>query len=96
MVRMPPPESMIEPADDAIRILCRDGLRAEHVAGNREAQRQLVDQLLALAYEVDGALEPETEQLLAELHRPATRTPRPNGIVPVRMWPRALSAVARG
>jgi nucleoid-associated protein YgaU len=58
--------------DPVNELLWRDGLRAEYVAGNREAQRRLVDQLLALADELDGDLEPETEQLLAELESRAT------------------------
>jgi nucleoid-associated protein YgaU len=58
--------------DPANELLWRDGLRAEYVAGNRAAQRRLVDQLLALADELDSDLEPETEQLLAELERRVT------------------------
>jgi DNA-binding SARP family transcriptional activator len=53
-------------------LLWRDALRAEYVAGNREAQRRLVDRLLNLADELDTDLEPETEQLLAELEGSAT------------------------
>jgi DNA-binding SARP family transcriptional activator len=54
-------------------LLWRDALRAEYVAGNREAQRRLVDQLLALAEDLDIDLERETEQLVAELERGTTR-----------------------
>jgi hypothetical protein len=57
--------------DPGNELLWRDALRAEYIAGNREAQRRLVDQLLALADDLDTDLEPETEQLLAELERRA-------------------------
>jgi DNA-binding SARP family transcriptional activator len=53
--------------DPANELLWRDALRAEYVAGNREAQRRLLDQLYSLADELDVDLEPETEHLVAEL-----------------------------
>jgi hypothetical protein len=59
--------------DPTNELLWRDALRAEYVGGNRDAQRRLVDQLLALAEDLDIDLEPETEQLLAELERGVTR-----------------------
>ena len=58
--------------DPANELLWRGGLRAEYLAGNREAQRRFVDQLLALADDLESDLEPETERLLAELERHAT------------------------
>jgi DNA-binding SARP family transcriptional activator len=58
--------------DPVNELLWRDGLRAEYVAGSREAQRRLADQLLALADDLDIDLEPETEQLVAELDRRTT------------------------
>jgi DNA-binding SARP family transcriptional activator len=58
--------------DPTNEMLWRDGLRAEYVAGNRQARRRLTDQLLALADDLDIDLEPETEQLLAELERRTT------------------------
>jgi hypothetical protein len=58
--------------DPVNELLWRDGLRAEFLAGNREAQHRLADQLLALADELDIDLEPETETLLAELAHRAT------------------------
>ena len=58
--------------DPVNELLWRDGLRAEYLAGNREAQRRFVDQLLALADDLESDLEPETERLLAELERHAT------------------------
>ena len=59
--------------DPTNELLWRDALRAEYVAGDRGAQRRLVDQLLALAEDLDIDLEPETEQLLAELEHGVTR-----------------------
>jgi hypothetical protein len=59
--------------DATNELLWRDALRAEYVAGNREALRRLVDQLLALADDLDIDLEPETEQLVAERERGVTR-----------------------
>jgi hypothetical protein len=53
--------------DPVNELLWRDALRAEHAAGNREAQRRLLDQLYALADDLDVDLEPETEHLVAEL-----------------------------
>jgi len=57
--------------DPASELLWRDALRAEYLAGNRDAQRQLVEQLHVLADDLDADLEPETERLLAELDRRA-------------------------
>jgi DNA-binding SARP family transcriptional activator len=59
--------------DPTNELLWRDALRAESVAGNREAQRRLVDQLLALANDLDIDLEPDTEQLVADLERAVAR-----------------------
>jgi DNA-binding SARP family transcriptional activator len=53
--------------DPINELLWRDALRAEYVAGNREAQRRLTGQLLALAEDLDIDLEFATEQLLAEM-----------------------------
>ncbi len=71
-------------------LLWRDGLRAEHLAGNREAQHRLADQLLALADELDTDLEPETERLLAELDTAPSLPARPPD-QPIRRAARAPS-----
>jgi hypothetical protein len=55
--------------DSANELIWRDALRVEYVAGNRESQRRLVQQLYAMAEELETDLEPETEQLIAELER---------------------------
>ena len=57
---------LVDPANER---LWRDGLRVEYVAGDRRAQRRLVDQLYALADDLETDLEPETEQLIAELNQ---------------------------
>ncbi|MGZ4612665.1 MAG: bacterial transcriptional activator domain-containing protein, partial [Kineosporiaceae bacterium] len=57
---------IVDPANER---LWRDGLRVEYVAGDRRAQRRLVDQLYALADDLETDLEPETEQLIAELNQ---------------------------
>jgi nucleoid-associated protein YgaU len=58
--------------DPANEMLWRDALRAEYVAGSREGQRRLVEQVYALADDLESDLEPETEQLIAELDRWST------------------------
>ncbi|HYY10736.1 MAG TPA: bacterial transcriptional activator domain-containing protein, partial [Kineosporiaceae bacterium] len=63
--------------DPLHELLWRDGLRAEYVAGNREAQRRLAEQLHSLAGDLDVDLERETEELLARLEpRAAARAAR--------------------
>jgi hypothetical protein len=57
---------LVDPTNE---LLWRDALRAEYVAGNREGQRRLVEQIYALADDLETDLEPETEQLIAELDR---------------------------
>ena len=57
---------LVDPTNE---LLWRDALRAEYVAGNREGQRHLVEQLYALTDDLETDLEPETEQLVAELDR---------------------------
>jgi hypothetical protein len=53
--------------DPVNEVLWRDALRAEYLAGSREGRRRLVEQLYALADELDVDLEPATERLIAEL-----------------------------
>jgi hypothetical protein len=57
---------LVDPTNE---LLWRDALRAEYVAGSREGQRRLVEQIYALADDLETDLEPETEQLIAELDR---------------------------
>ena len=57
---------LVDPTNE---LLWRDALRAEYVAGNREGQRHLVEQLYALTDDLETDLEPATERLVAELDR---------------------------
>jgi hypothetical protein len=57
---------MVDPANEMV---LRDALRAEYVAGSREGQRRLVEQIYALADELDSDLEPATEELIAEIEQ---------------------------
>jgi hypothetical protein len=62
--------------DQTNELLWRDALRVEHVAGNREAQTRLLDQLAALTDELETDLEPATEALIAELGHARPQTSR--------------------
>lgn len=53
--------------DPGNEMLWRDALRIEYVAGNPESRQRLVDQLYALAEDLDADLEPETEALVAKI-----------------------------
>jgi len=57
---------LVDPTNE---LLWRDALRAEYVAGSREGQRRVVEQVYALADDLEIDLEPATEQLIAELDR---------------------------
>ncbi|HVN10893.1 MAG TPA: LysM peptidoglycan-binding domain-containing protein [Kineosporiaceae bacterium] len=61
---------LIDPANERV---WRDALRVEYVAGDRAAQRKLVEQLYVLADDLETDLEPETEKLIVELGQPAPR-----------------------
>ena len=57
---------LIDPANE---LMWRDALRVEYVAGNRESQHRLIEQLFTLADDLEMDLEPETESLIAQLER---------------------------
>jgi hypothetical protein len=59
--------------DPTNELLWRDALRIEYVAGTRESRKRLVEQLYAFADDLETDLEPETEQLIAELDRTGPR-----------------------
>jgi nucleoid-associated protein YgaU len=59
---------LVDPTNE---LLWRDALRIEYVAGTRESRKRLVEQLYAFADDLETDLEPETEQLIAELERTA-------------------------
>jgi DNA-binding SARP family transcriptional activator len=57
---------LIDPTNE---LIWRDALRVEYVVGSRESRRRLIDQLYSLADDLETDLEPETEQLMADLER---------------------------
>jgi DNA-binding SARP family transcriptional activator len=61
---------VIDPTNE---LVWRDALRVEYVAGNRESHRRLVEQLYAMADDLETDLEPETEHLISEIERSALR-----------------------
>jgi nucleoid-associated protein YgaU len=65
---------VIDPTNE---LVWRDALRVEYVAGNRESHRRLVEQLYAMADDLETDLEPETEQLISEIERSALRKAAP-------------------
>jgi len=52
--------------------LWRIRIMAAHSSGNPAAEKEAIDRLLAIADELGGDLEPETERLLEQLRRPTT------------------------
>jgi DNA-binding SARP family transcriptional activator len=57
---------LVDPTNE---LLWRDALRIEYVAGSPESRKRLIEQLYASADDLETDLEPETEQLIAELER---------------------------
>jgi nucleoid-associated protein YgaU len=61
---------LVDPTNE---LLWRDALRIEYTTGTRESRRRLVEQLYTFADDLEMDLEPETEQLIAELDRAGAR-----------------------
>jgi hypothetical protein len=62
---------LVDPTNE---LLWRDAVRIEYCFGSRESRKRLVDQLYALADDLETDLEPETEQLIEDLQ--SVGTPR--------------------